>query len=237
MRGLRLIPFALACLILFSASTAVSVRDDVAEPPTPIASVRVVADPVPPPEPVLTRPAAPRVDECPALTNSGGDLKWDPAPDAGPWATDGVVAISSLDVRAPIVRVGVDRRGTMVVPKNARDVAWLDQGGFPGGTNNAVIAGHIAYSRVTGSFNRLEDMREGDEVVVTMDGERWTFEVAFVCLFDRHTAHAERIMGRTEVPSLTLITCGGTFDINAGTHRKRTVVRAELTDVSPAVAA
>lgn len=163
------------------------------------------------------------------MDNPGG-LRWRPSPEAGPWPTGGTVSLPRFGVTAPIVRVGVGPNG-MVVPHNARDVAWLDQGPFPGDTNNAVLAGHINYSRVAGSFSRLTQLSPGEIVSVTLDGKRWDFKVTWNCLFDRNTDQAAQIMGRTDVPSVTLISCGGVFDRAAGTHNKRVAVRAELVDV------
>jgi LPXTG-site transpeptidase (sortase) family protein len=183
---------------------------------------RSTPKPKPVPVPVATT-------ECPQMTNRGG-LRWQRSSDAGPWATGGTVSLPTFGVRAPIVKVGVDQGGHMVVPHNARDVAWLDQGPFPGDTNNAVIAGHISYSRVAGSFSRLQQLRPGEVVTVELDGKRWDFKVTWNCLFDRDTTLAAKIMGRTDVPSLTLISCGGVFDRAAGTHNKRVAVRAELVD-------
>ena len=160
--------------------------------------------------------------------NNPGGLRWRPTADAGPWPTNGTVQLPRFGVTAPIVKVGVNTSSEMVVPHNARDVAWLDQGPFPGDTQNVVLAGHIKYSRVLGSFGKLQQVVPGDVVVVLMDGKRWEYKVQWTCLFDRNTTSAERIMGYTEVPSLTLISCGGVFDSSAGTHNKRVAVRAEL---------
>jgi LPXTG-site transpeptidase (sortase) family protein len=173
--------------------------------------------------------AGPASPECPQLSNPGGRLKWQPSPNAGPWPTDGTVALPSLGVEAPIVRVGVDSAAHMVVPGNAKDVAWLDQGEIPlGPTQNVVLAGHINYSRVAGSFSRLQSLRPGESVVVKMNGKQWEYRVQWSCLFDRSTTQAERVMGYTDTPSVTLISCGGVFDRAAGTHSKRVAVRAEL---------
>jgi LPXTG-site transpeptidase (sortase) family protein len=163
--------------------------------------------------------------DCPHLKNPGG-LSWVPSADAGPWPTDGRVALPSLGVEAPVVKVGVGKDGSMVVPHNAREIAWLDQGEYPGRTNNVVLAGHISYSRVAGSFFRIREMQPGDIITVTMNGERFDYEVKFSCLFDRNTKLASKIMGRTEAESVTLISCGGVFDRAAGTHDKRIAVRA-----------
>ena len=217
----------LALLLVTSIAVYFGTRDKPAALPT--AEVSVVT-----PEPTATpraRVAGTGVatPECPQLDNSGGRMKWVPSANAGPWPTDGRVALPSLGVEAPIVKVGVDQAGLMVVPKNARDVAWLDQGEIPlGPTQNVVLAGHINYSRRAGSFSRLQSMRPGEIVTLSMGGKTLQYRVQWTCLFDRQTTQAARIMGYTENPSVTLISCGGVFDRRARTHNKRVAVRAEL---------
>ena len=203
-----------------------------AQPMSVRASRRVVVDevrvlsataPVAPPPPAAVQ----RTPDCPQLDNPGG-LRWRPSPDAGPWATGGTVRLPKLGVSAPIYRVGVDMNHEMVVPRNAQDVAWLDQGPFPGDTQNAVLAGHIRWSGVPGSFGRIQQMAPGDIVVVELDGKKWEFQVRWTCLFDYNTDLAAQIMGYTESPSITLISCGGVYSSAAGTHNKRVAVRGEL---------
>jgi len=186
-------------------------------------------------------PAEAVAQGCPQLTNPGGRLDWTPVADAGPVPTNGRVQLPTLGIEAPIVRVGIDSTERMVVPTNARDVAWLDQGGIPGRTQNVVLAGHIAYNRIAGSFNRIGDLRPGDEIVVAIEDKQLRYRVVFNCSFPRDTTLAETIMGYTREPSLTLISCGGVFDTAARTHTNRIAVRAELIDeaggpVAPAIA-
>jgi LPXTG-site transpeptidase (sortase) family protein len=164
---------------------------------------------------------------CPQLDNPGG-LKWNPAPDAGPWSTDGVVRLPRFGVAAPIFRVGINTQSEMELPHNARDVAWLDEGGFPGDTQNPVLAGHINYSHRAGSFSRIQQLRPGDTIVVDINGKHYEYAVRWTCLFDRQTDLAAQIMGYTNTQSITLISCGGVFDPAAGTHNKRVAVRGEL---------
>ena len=165
-------------------------------------------------------------EDCPQMDNPGGRMHWSPSKDPGPTATDATVALPTLGVEAPIVRVGIDAQNLMVVPKNAREVAWLDQGGIPGRTNNVVLAGHINYSRVAGSFSRIGQLQVGHEIVFKVDGKDLRYIVQWNCLFDRNTDRAEQIMGYTNEESLTLISCGGVFDSAVGTHNKRIAVRA-----------
>ncbi len=167
---------------------------------------------------------------CPQMENPGGKLAWNPRPDAGPVPTDGTVVLPTLGVRAPVVRVGVGSDGNMVVPTNARDVAWFDQGPLPGRTNNIVLAGHIDYNGVWGSFGNIENLKPGDTVALTFGNKVWAFQVDWSCLFDFNSPApvVDLIMGYTDNPSITLISCGGVFNSAAGTHDKRVAVRGEL---------
>jgi LPXTG-site transpeptidase (sortase) family protein len=177
-------------------------------------------------------PAESVAQGCPQLTNPGGRIDWTPVANPGPVPTNGRIQLPSIGIDAPIVRVGMDASERMVVPTNARDVAWLDQGGIPGRTQNVVLAGHIAYNRIAGSFNRIKDLRPGDEIIVAIESRQLRYRVVFNCSFPRDTTLAERIMGYTRAPSLTLISCGGVFDTAARTHTDRIAVRAELIDES-----
>lgn len=225
-RGVASIVGALL-IIIGSVFVLSDVRGSTAEPPLAISRVQHAPAPVPEPTPHVT-PYPRQAANCPQMTNPGGGIRWEKSADAGPWPTDGAVAIPALGVEAPIVKVGVGMTGEMVVPRNAGDAAWLDQGPYPGQTKNVVLAGHISWNRVRGAFASIGDLEVGDQVVVSMDGKDRTFEVKWNCAFPFNSDFAEQIMGKTLQPSVTLITCGGTFDASRGTHNQRIVVRAEL---------
>ena len=218
---------SLALIIGAPRSIAVQATRVVARP-TPMAVVTLET-----PRPAA-QPVQPISDSCPGLNNPGGRISWIPSANAGPWATDGTVQIPALGTTAPVVRVGVGTNSQMVVPPGAGQVAWLDQGGIPGRTNNMVIAGHISWAGVPGAFGGLGNLRSGNMVFFTINHQRMTFRVTWVCSFIRSSNLAARIMGYTTVPSVTLITCGGGWDSYAGTHTNRIVARAELVSSEPA---
>ena len=227
---------AAAALAAIAVGITLLVSDRPASaPPLTVERIRAAAASEATPKPVaptVSRSVSSGVpsDECPEMKNPGGRLQWGPTAQQGPAPTDGHIKLPTLGVLAPIVKVGIDGANKMVVPHNARDVAWLDRGGIHGYTNNVVLAGHISYSRVDGSFMRIGSLRPGDEVKMDMNGEHYTYRVTFVCLFGRNTDRAAQIMGYTEEPSLTLISCGGGWDSGARTHSGRYAVRAELVD-------
>ena len=193
-------------------------------PVAPVETLRPVATPFPSSLPTISHSPG-----CPQLANPGG-LSWVPSANAGPWPTDGTVSIPALATTAAVVRVAVDATGRMPVPPVAGQVAWLDQGGVPGRTNNLVLAGHVTWQGMPGAFHRIGDLVPNDMVVLSIGGRRLTFRVTWVCEFPQATKLAAQIMGHTLVPSVTLITCAGGWDTEAGTHYERMVARAELID-------
>ncbi len=221
--GLRTLLVAACCVALVGACGA---------PNQGVApALRVVSTPIPPPAPTLAPtpapPVVPVVDDG-RLTNSGGRIKWVRSANAGPFPEPASVSLPTLGESAPIFRVGVDMTGQMVVPKNPKQVAWLDQGPYPGDTNNAVLAGHKNYAGRPGTFNNLSRLKPGDPIVVNYAGRRWEYRTIWVRQYDPDTAPVEKLMGYTETSSVTLMTCGGVFNRRTRHYEDRILARGEL---------
>lgn len=215
----------IGCLSAAVAVTRIPVRA--------VAVPRVLAEQATPAPPAATTSPAPTPDNLPRVAAPrSGAVRTSGSTHSGPRPTDGWIEIPSIGARAPIVAVGLDAKGAMVTPRNARDVAWLDNGTFPGPTRNAVLAGHRNYSGRAGTFERLENVHPGDTVKVSMDGRTYTFSIVWVRTFDPNNAPVEELLGNTQADSLTMVTCGGSFNRRIGHYDKRVVARAEL--VGPA---
>jgi LPXTG-site transpeptidase (sortase) family protein len=109
-------------------------------------------------------------------------------------------------------------------------VAWLDYGSYPGPYRNAILAGHRSWRGRQGTLWKLDQVSEGAEVLVDVDGTTHTYVVRWVRLYDPDDAPVSELLGETEVHSLTLITCGGRFDRARGGYEMRVVVRAEIVE-------
>jgi sortase (surface protein transpeptidase) len=73
-----------------------------------------------------------------------------------------------------------------------------------------------------------EDLEPGDTLLVQLaDGTQYRYAVNFKQQFDAATAPVDQIVGPTPNQTVTLITCGGTFDSSTHQYDKRLVVRAE----------
>lgn len=91
-----------------------------------------------------------------------------------------------------------------------------------------MLAGHVAYNGRDGAFRSLAAVDRGARVEVTLaDGSVRTFTVTAVdrYLKDRLPAELFRTQGE---PTLTLITCGGTFQPSLRSYDSNIVVTARL---------
>jgi LPXTG-site transpeptidase (sortase) family protein len=137
------------------------------------------------------------------------------------------VEIPRIDLEANVVPVGTTPDGQMDAPKSADDVGWWD--GRKAGDGNLLLDGHHDWNGRVGSFYRLPELKEGDEIRVQGDEKDkvLVYRIVWIKNFDRNI-DATDLLGNENGQVATLITCGGTWDSIARTRRERVVARAEL---------
>ncbi len=138
------------------------------------------------------------------------------------------LVIPALGVRASVESVGMDAQGRMATPSQADHVAWYSPGPAPGDPGDAVIDGHLDWTRGPAVFWRLSSLHAGDQVTVLRgDGSqaRFTVDASATLPFDAQPAG---LFTRDGPPSLSLVTCSGAWDRQRGTYRDRLVVHAVL---------
>ena len=135
--------------------------------------------------------------------------------------------IPKIGVDAPVIPVWTYEDGRMAEPKTAHEVGWW--AGRKAGKGNLLLDGHHDWNGRTGSFYRLPELQPGDEIHVRGNDETkvLTYRIVWVKNYDRNI-DATDLLGNENGQVATLITCGGTFDTIARTHRERVVARAEL---------
>jgi LPXTG-site transpeptidase (sortase) family protein len=139
------------------------------------------------------------------------------------------LSIPAIGVDAPVVPVWTETEtGRMASPGTAEDVGWW--AGRKAGTGNVLLDGHHDWNGKTGVFYELPKLKPGDEVVVLGDKpeKKLTYRVLWIKNYDRNIDATDLLGNKTGKQMATLITCGGTFDTIARTHRERVVARAEL---------
>ena len=129
------------------------------------------------------------------------------------------------------VPVGLDDSGGVVVPDDVNVLGWYEGSSPLGSVQGAtVIVGHRD-SRVQGygAFNEIENLNIGSRVIVSgKDGSLHTYRVSQVrfILKTAFPEYAREVFTREGPPHLTLITCGGDFDSEAGNYLSNVVVMA-----------
>lgn len=134
-----------------------------------------------------------------------------------------------IEVDAEVNAFALNDDLSMPVPQRAELAAWYTYSSLAGGAGNVVLAGHRDWQRRKGIFYDLGKLQEGDEVWLQDAAANWyLYTVAWSISIDNDNAPINEIAGYTDTPSVTLITCSGTFDRAAGRYVERRVVRAHL---------
>lgn len=135
--------------------------------------------------------------------------------------------IPELKVDALMEPVGLTKSGAMGIPTDGETVAWYSLGPFPGSPGNAVLAGHVDWSRRAAVFNRLKELAPGSRLSLDFDlGADLDYRVTWVEQYRVQAAPLARVFDNNAGSALTLITCGGPFDNDTRTYLDRVVVRA-----------
>lgn len=156
----------------------------------------------------------------------GGPASLAPAPDVAPVALS-VPAIDLLD--APVDRLGLRDDGSIEVPDDPDRTGWLTASAVPGERGPAVVAGHVDSSDGVAVFTRLGELAAGDEVTLRLeDGSDVTYRVTSTERYPKTEFPTDRVYGPAPGSVLRLITCGGSFDRDAGSYVDNVVVYAAL---------
>jgi LPXTG-site transpeptidase (sortase) family protein len=139
--------------------------------------------------------------------------------------------IEAIELDATIEQQQIEN-GVMLNPSGPFVVAWYKETGRLGEQeNNVVLAGHLDYWDVGPAiFYDLWKVEEGDRIeVIGKNGVVYVYAVEWVKAYkldELDSATIQEIIGPTRNESLTLITCGGTFDYDTGEYEERIIVRA-----------
>lgn len=137
------------------------------------------------------------------------------------------IRIPAIGLDASVVPVGLNPDGSMEVPA-ATDVGWYELGVRPGGPQgSSVLAAHVDYAGQRGAFYDLRALEVGAEVEVTgPDGLPLRYVVNERLQVAKDELPTQELFRVTGTPTLTLITCGGSFDRSVRHYEDNIVVRA-----------
>jgi Sortase domain len=139
------------------------------------------------------------------------------------------LTIPAIGVKAPIVTLGLNRNGTLQVPRTTTVVGWYTGSPRPGAVGSAIIAGHVDSRAGPGVFFWLRTMHRGERIYVRRaDGTLAVFTVTAVQMYAKDDFPTAMVYGPVPDAELRLITCGGTFDYARGSYLSNVVVYARL---------
>jgi LPXTG-site transpeptidase (sortase) family protein len=227
-------------LSLAGLATALMVIAFFVAGPGTVGGVTIAREPTPATraQPSDAAPAAtppPQADSIKDLVATSGEP---------PDATFARLVIPKLGIDAGVSPRAVTG-ATMPVPDGPENVAWYDMsafpglGGVPGEGHNAIFGGHVDFNNHIeyadrhfigpAIFYHLDQLTPGDVIEVVYQGETLKYQIAWVKKF---SAKGDTDWGTiwssdVEKDSITLFTCGGTFDFDTHEYSDRLVLRAE----------
>lgn len=138
--------------------------------------------------------------------------------------------IPSVSIDAFVQQTGLTKTGAMGIPTNFTDVAWYRDSAIPGEAGNTVIDGHVDNAlALAGVFKHLGEIKIGDDIFVkNKKGEEIHYVVSSLETYDYDKVPTAEIFGSAALPTLRLITCGGTWVKAQKTYDRRIVVTATL---------
>jgi len=176
-----------------------------------------------------TAPSTPQVDELTTTT------KLPPVAEVEVGRSRPVhLTISSLHLSVPIGQLGLERDGTVMIPKTATEVGWFNLGPTPGQRGAAVLLGHVDSNHGIGVFFWLKRLVPGSLINVRLaSGDALTFTVTRVAQFLKANFPARLVYTSPNNHALNLVTCGGHFNRDFGSYESNLVVFSQLTEVLP----
>lgn len=145
-----------------------------------------------------------------------------------------ILSIPRLGIYGRVTVVGKEN-GAVGSPSDYRMMAWYDRSSLPGQSGASLIDGHGGDYYHNEIFNGLVDAQVGDEIFIEMGDEetRYVYKIVEV-LWKRAGTEANNYMTTalrpvaSGEPTLTLITCAGSWSNSIGTFTHRIFVRAVL---------
>jgi sortase (surface protein transpeptidase) len=123
------------------------------------------------------------------------------------------VTIPAIGVVSSLERLDLGADHVLQPPRDYHLAGWYASGPVPGDTGPAVIAGHVDSTSGPAVFARLGSLRRGDLVMVARsDGRTARFAVVSLETYSKDAFPSASVYGPTPVPTLRLITCGGSYD-------------------------
>jgi sortase (surface protein transpeptidase) len=130
----------------------------------------------------------------------------------------------------PPLQLNTDQ--TITVPDSYTQVGWYQNGATPGENGTSVILGHVDSKDGPAIFFGLGRLNRGDTIEVDReDGTTAVFVVDGLVRYPQDSFPTEKVYGKTDTPTLRLVTCSGIFNKGIQRYSHNLVVYATLKEI------
>ncbi|MFG1698084.1 class F sortase [Nonomuraea sp. NPDC049309] len=136
------------------------------------------------------------------------------------------IDIPSIDVEAPLMKLGLLENGEVELPpyEKPKMAGWYTGSAVPGEKGASVIIGHVDTKTAPAVFYKLRELRKGDTVKVERsDGKVVRYKVDRIEQVHKDEFPAKKVYLED---GLKLVTCGGKFDYAKGEYVDNIIVYA-----------
>ncbi|MEO3808906.1 class F sortase [Sphaerisporangium sp. B11E5] len=143
-------------------------------------------------------------------------------------ATPQRLEIPSLNLKAPLMKLGMAGNGEVELPpyEKPTTAGWFDQSEVPGDPGPSVIIGHVDTKTAPAVFYRLRQVKKGAAIrVLRSDGRTAHYKVDSVEQIPKDDFPTDRVY---MADGLRLVTCGGAFDRTTHEYLDNVIVYASL---------
>ncbi|MDL2217635.1 class F sortase [Christensenellaceae bacterium OttesenSCG-928-M15] len=148
----------------------------------------------------------------------------EPAPDEE--LPPSTISFTKPELTCGVVEVGIED-GTIGTVNSATLAAWYNGSAMPGDDGNCIINGHVSWRGDKGVFAYLKSMSIGEEVVIKRADDSYVYYRATLIEEHPYDDFPQEFLKTGGETRLTLITCKGDYDRDAGTSLTRVVVECE----------
>jgi len=137
------------------------------------------------------------------------------------------VSVPSVGISAPVIPLGLKPNGKLKVPTDYSEAGWRENGPEPGERGAAMMTAHVDSRSSPAAFYTLKNVEPGNDIRVRRkDGSTVTFSAQRVETVAKDSFPTRRVYGKTRLPTLRLVTCGGPFNSGTGHYRDNIIVYA-----------
>jgi LPXTG-site transpeptidase (sortase) family protein len=118
------------------------------------------------------------------------------------------LSVASLGISTTLKPLGLERDGSLSVPKDSKYSGWFTGAPKPGEIGPAIIVAHVDWKGLKGPFYNLKKIKKGAFISIKLqDKSNVRFQVTAVDWVKKNAFPTNKVYGDLNFAGLRLITC------------------------------